>query len=436
MAAACLCRVFPLNLQTLPENTWTPLQNTAYQIGRSGFYEYRAWCNMKWDADSQRILFWEGLDTGTYSIYANALYSLDPAAETVRLLSYSSYWVGNGNQFTPGAPPETPHPRHCYGAFEYAQKRHALYMGFGACSGSSNCENTHIWKWDPASGAWTECAPVWTSYNYDQNFMHFRGSDTLWILGPNSGGWVSLYAFDLAAEALSPSLSYGMASFAAYDGMTAVDTLRQTALFSTSAGFYVFTPGTHSLARIAGAPAGISGGVAAIAYVQKQDLFFIHDWANASDWAYHPANQTWDSLQTVASPSDASGMGQNSRHRNIVYDPVADLLVIHGADGFKAIRLNPAAMGFRLLQPKAATSVSLVVSPNPVGSFGRILVSGSDRIGRLSVTGIDGRGVADLTAGARDGAVSWDTRSLPAGVYIVKLESASGTACRRVLVMQ
>ena len=88
----------------LSPNTWTSLGKVSYDFPAEypGSFNMRFWCNMTWDPDQKRILFYEGY-VGShgqkYSIYANAMYSLKPAEKKVSLVNLSTHWKSGGGHY-------------------------------------------------------------------------------------------------------------------------------------------------------------------------------------------------------------------------------------------------------------------------------------------------------------------------------------------------
>jgi len=244
----------------LAPNTWTPLGKVAYKFPReyTGTFNLRFWCNLAWDPDGKRILFYEGYKGShghKYSIYANAMYSLKPAEKTVSLVNLSTGWKSGGGHYRYQATkaPPSPYPRHTWGALIYVPKYKRVYIGPGAAGGAAQA-NT-FWSYDVAKNTWQDVTgkkPGRTGYH--THFAHFAGSDTLWVFSTRSGSWMNLYAFDMKKQAWAEEQVGRTSGFGA--SHVAVDTKRKLALVRASfrkpfaSSFAVFDPKKKSLAPL------------------------------------------------------------------------------------------------------------------------------------------------------------------------------------------
>jgi hypothetical protein len=269
-----------------------------------------------------------------------------------------------------------------------------------------------MWYYTPATDTWTKC-PIEMEENgrYDFNFIHFPRSDTIWIVVKNIGTWTKLRAFDMATETWSDLLDYGIPTFSkSWDADE--DTLRQEALVSSDGDpvrFYIFEPTDHSFTELDNVPSALSGNHA-IVYIPKHDLYFIHDYANGTDWTFHPADRTWQQVQTTDSPADRID-------RYIVYDPLNDLIIIDN-NPFHAIRFVPGT-----------TSVETGKREGVDAGLRASL--------RLGVYNLRGRRIRELTADSESfgTGINLNMSGLPAGIYFLKA-MGSKKYIRRILIMK
>ncbi len=327
-------------------NTWTPLGKIAYEFPErySGTYNLRFWCNLAWDPDGQRILFYEGYKGShghSYSIYANALYSLRPAERTVRLIDLSTGWKSGGGhyRYQPTTQPASPHPRHTWGALTYVPKYKRVYVGPGAAGGAPQA-NT-FWSYDVATGAWTNVTgqPPGPS-GFQTHFAHFPDSDTLWVFTPRGGSWTNLYAFDMARQTWAEKQVGRTEGFAVQH--VAADARRKRALVRVNfrtpfeSLFALFDPDTSVLTPVRH-PAEFSTR-SRMVYMPRHDRYFIHDPAG-KDWTYDPAG---DKFERVPAANSSTLRMDNY----IVYDEANDLVVIYTIeDRFEVFRYVPPGGG-------------------------------------------------------------------------------------------
>lgn len=339
----------------LAPNTWTPLGGVAYKFPKeyTGKFNMRFWCNLAWDPDGKRILFYEGY-VGShghkYSIYANAMYSLEPAEKTVRLVNLSTHWKSGGGHYRYQATkaPPSPYPRHTWGAFIYVPKYKRVYIGTGAAGAENGKKADTFWSYDVAKNAWTDVTgkkPGPTGYQ--THFAHFAGSDTLWVFTNRGGSWMNLYAFDMKKQAWAEKQIGRTNGFGA--SHVAIDAKRKLALVRASfrkpfaSAFAIFDPAKKSLTPLKHPPEISTSS--RMAYIPKHDKFFIHDpggrkkkgedGGKGKDWVYDPADSKF--TQVKASNGDTLRMDNY-----LTYDALNDIVVIYTIKNqFKVFRYVP-----------------------------------------------------------------------------------------------
>jgi len=429
-----------VDLDTIPDNTWIKLNiSYSYPSGYTGAFYLRFWCDFTWDADSQRILFWEGYG-GDHnqmggSIYANAIYEFKPAAQTVRLLKLSTYWDNPAyNVFNPGSGPVTPHPRHSWGAFRYIPEYKAVYLGSGACGGGADswiCSD--LWKYHSPSDTFIKInAAIPDSQlirpGYGVCYNHFPGSDTLWVFAPDGGTWVQAYVFNLAAETWSRAIDYGTKTYGL--SFTAEDPARGQILVWTSEGFYFMERATAKMTRIANQPdtlpASASAGV--MAFLPKYGCYFIYSPSSAQAWIMNPADTSWHRV------ADNNDPGKRI-DRYFVYDPLNDVLATFNVDNeYHVFRYKPdGGTGADFRKPPPAGD-AMRISPNPFGAASRISVSGLKGPFTVSLYDLSGKRCAFFPFASNHAVL--DGRKLAQGVYIVRLAAEGSIFEKRVILIR
>ena len=330
----------------LAPNTWTPLGKVTYNFPKeyTGRYNLRFWCNLIWDSDGKRVLFYEGHKGShghKYSIYANAMYSLKPAEKTVSLVDLSTGWKSGGGyyRYQRTESPPSPYPRHTWGALIHIPKYKRVYIGPGAAGAENGKKANTFWSYDVEKDAWTDVTGKLPGpTGYQTHFAHFAGSDTLWVFSTRTGAWMNLYAFDMKKQEWAKEQVGRTRGFSL--GHVAVDTKRKRALVRASfrrpfaSYFAIFDPEKKTLTPIK--HPGEIKNKARMAYIPRHDMFFIHDPEEGTDWIYDPEKGEFGQIE--------ASNGDKQRIDNyLTYDPVNDIIVIYTLKGgFKVFRYVPA----------------------------------------------------------------------------------------------
>jgi hypothetical protein len=436
--SACLQAI---DLDTIPDNTWLKL-NVAYSYppGYTGAHNLRFWCSFTWDADSERILFWEGY-IGSHnqvsgSIYANAVYELKPAAETVRMLKLSTYWDNPGyNVFNPGSGPVTPFPRHTWGSFRYIPEYKSVYLGSGACGGGAGswiCSD--FWKYHIPTDSFIKIDAVIQDSalirpGYAVRYNYFPGSDTLWAFAGDVGSWVQAYAFNLATEVWSSRINYGPRTYGL--AFTAEDPSRGQILVWTAQGFFFMDRAMARMERIANQPdtslLSSRGSDGVMAYIPKHDCYFIYDPDSAQVWVMHPADTSWTRVTDNNDPGKRIDM-------YFAYDPVNDVVATFNVSGeFHVFRYKPDGSSAAGPAVQAAGLPGLFVSPNPAGRTAWISLK-EKKAAEVRIYDLKGRLCGSLRAAANSGRVAWNAAGMPAGVYTAVVLSGSSRYSQKFIL--
>lgn len=420
-----------VDLDNIPDNTWIKLDGVTreFPAGYTGDFSRRFWCTFTWDQDSGRILFYEGYN-GSHnqagsSIYANAVYSLTPADEKVCFVNLSTYWDNpTWDTYVTGSGPETPHPRHTYGAFKYVSKYKNIYMAFGACAHTASCDATNLWKYHVPTDTWTKITtplPDAEIGGYDANFAYLPGSDTLWVFTQNSGTWINLYAFNMADETWTQKINYGVRTYGSRHA--AEDTLRRCVLYLSATGYHFLDPAAGSLVKFADTSDGLPAN-AVMTYIPKYDRYFIYSSGKKEVWTLNPADTTWTRIASNNDPGKRID-------RYIAYDPMNDVVATFNVDGeFYVFRYKPEVSSASRPAPQTVMT-GFTTSPNPARNTVRITVKGASS---LSVFNCSGKRVADLHHHA--GTALWNAGNLPSGVYIVRAEAGGHLLKKAVTVIR
>ncbi|MCZ2250017.1 MAG: hypothetical protein LC111_14760 [Bacteroidia bacterium] len=318
-------------------NDWVKLTSTKYVYpdGYNGTFSQRSWCNFTWDPDAQQILFYEGYrgDHGQTagSIYANAVYALTPADQTVRLLNLSNWTNPSYNEHVQGPGPEMPHPRHTYGGFLYVPSQQSVYLGFGACSKSSNCQKQDLWRYSVSSATWTKITaalPDGQIGGYNTVFGYLPGSEVLWAFSPRTDGstWLNIYSFDLVASKWSAKVKYGKD----VNGLehVAPDPIGQRFLVATSAAprLAYFDPKEGKLTPFASVPAGFPTDQVAMTYVSKHKVIFVYSAKSKKVGIMDPATGNYTDIVHPTDPGERMD-------RYLAYDEANDVVAMFNSQG-------------------------------------------------------------------------------------------------------
>jgi hypothetical protein len=82
------------------------------------------------------------------------------------------------------------------------------------------------------------------------------------------------------------------------------------------------------------------------------------------------------------------------------------------------------------------TASEFLATPNPACA-GSVRFSAAGQYDRVTITGADGRTVAEISLSGQDTRTAiWDCRAAPAGTYIARVTGSSGTVVREFVVLR
>ena len=95
--------------------------------------------------------------------------------------------------------------------------------------------------------------------------------------------------------------------------------------------------------------------------------------------------------------------------------------------------IDDLQIGDRVLSTSPVSSIDLKISPNPVYKSGKIEYNLFDQSGSISLMGIDGRNYRSWEVDGK-GVLEFDRTTLKPGVYILKMNSSSGTLTKKLVL--
>lgn len=343
---------------SVPSNTWV-LRPRPTQVGLPGFsgsFEARGWSHLVYDSVGQRMIFWDGyLDSSRpYSIYGNAIWLYDVAANRLQLESVTN-WVRSGGQTVPLSANQTdptPYDRHSYSSMAFVPSLNRLYLWAGANVSVPENPYGDLWVYDFNARRWHVALPANRPMTYFEQAMKWdpaagrivlfagplepwRDGDRAWTFDPFTETWQD--------RNTSPQPSVRMAQVMAYDPIR-----RGTWMFGgnvwPSGGnelwFYDAVANRWELVNTSGAkpsPRRFAGW----AYDTRRDFVLLWGGVDGNDnalndtWIFRPGTRTWTQIFPASPPPAWALMASD-----LQYDPVNDAFVLHHADDWYVFRYD------------------------------------------------------------------------------------------------
>jgi hypothetical protein len=317
------------DLSTIPANTWVPIKPHIVQpvhADEQGFWNNVGWNKLVYDAESERVLFydrWQDKKHGGYTIYGNCLFSFDPASATLvplAIVNWGKQSVRDGGYRTPPLPENerypTPCPRHVYHGFDYVPELKSVYLCNGANQtallkgellGHLLCTDT--WRFDLEKNSWSKVASRQhppnnledgMAYCPDTKSIIYAGHGKIWILALGTGQWrrgkmdLPRYHMGMTVFYDAPRKRMLLAGGGNYDKWQ-----------TKSGGFntlYAFDPVTESVSRLADCPTALCRG--ALAHDRRHDLFIVAVTLKGKDveqpsgmFGYDPTKDMWREIK-------------------------------------------------------------------------------------------------------------------------------------------
>lgn len=298
-----------------------------------GRFHVRYWGTLTYDPVERRILFLEGYSNDAdqpNSIYSNAVYEWRVDERVVRMLSFVNWTSIGDNGYVPGpGPASDPHPRHPYGAFRYHAGQDAVYMAFGACVRSSNCDVSSTWRYDTALNTWSEATELTAGERFGGFDTCFETvGNNVWAISPrnDSSGWIQIAALDVDSNTWADAVPFRDVDDEEVAGL--VDTARHDdeseILIWAWGQLSRFSPTSATTTqRIAGPPDVSLEQSGAIAFGAGVYLFYFPELGET--WALDPTDDSW-LLVDAFGPADRID-------RYLEYDAFNDLFVMFSAEG-------------------------------------------------------------------------------------------------------
>lgn len=328
-----------INFKSLRPNTWVPLkygvdQPRGARPDEKGHWSPAGWNKVVYDRVGKRMLFydrWYDKKHGGYTIYANCLFSFDPARGKVFPLKIDNWTkINKGGGYRTVELPEnaktpTPCPRHTLDAFEFIPGLNSVFVcnGLnqsavkdGKLAGSELLKDT--WRLDVGKKTWTRIkstqhprisSSTAMSYCPDIKSMVYVSNRQIWILNLTSGQWRK-------SKARVPTGGFGQT--VVYDpprrrmlikgGITAAFDVTPPAggyKDPTCQKMYAFDPRTEKVTRLADCPT--PQWFAPPSYDSKRDVFIVanvmKDWGKKKQYpsgvfCYDPKKNAWSQVKT------------------------------------------------------------------------------------------------------------------------------------------
>ena len=343
---------------SIPSNTWV-LKAAPPQTGLPGFtgtFDPRGWSHLCYDSLNQRMVFWDGyLDASRpYSIYGNALWLYDVAANRLNLETVTNWVRQNGatvplpaNTTTP-----TPYDRHSYSTIAVAPSLNRLFLWAGANNSVPENPYGDLWIYDFGTKRWHVALPaVRPQTMFEQAMVWDPGigkvtlfagpvatwgdGDRAWHFDPTSETW--------ADKSTSPEPSVRMSQVMAYDPSRHGTWMFGGNLWPNGGNelwFYDAAANRWDLITTSGSkpsPRRFAGW----AYDSRRDIFILWGGVDGNDvglndtWIFRPGIRAWQQL-APANPPPAGTYYSSS----LAYDPVNDVFVLQSGYDFYLYRFD------------------------------------------------------------------------------------------------
>jgi hypothetical protein len=331
----------------IPANTWVkrPVPTKVGLTGFSGSFQARGWNHMLYDAVGKRMVLYDGyLDASRpYSIYANALWTYDPAANRLALENVSN-WVRSGGTTVPlplNTTEPTPYDRHSYACIVMVPDKNRLYMWSGANNSISTNYIGDTWTYDFGTKKWREIVTAthpFTSFEqtmtYDPNtrrLVLFAGAPAAYDDG--NAAWlfnVDTETWELATTPTTPSAR--MSQTMVYDPVRRVSWMFGGGPYpNPGSELWTFDASSRIWQRITPINAGPAPRrFTSMAYDSRHDVILL--WGGigsgttvyADTWVFQPGTRTWTQLTPPSSPPPVSLNAED-----LAYDAENDAFVLH-----------------------------------------------------------------------------------------------------------
>jgi hypothetical protein len=378
---------------TFPDNTWVPLNWTlniipgALPPGVDPTLHHQSTINwfggLTYKSDAGEILVMDGYHgnggtsdvLGRHSIYANALYGMDPVIEKYNLHKVCNY--NNGYDPTELTAQEwTPCPRHTYDYWTYASPTNSLYLMNGAnkYSGYAAKDATKSLMLQYGPQPWVQAdgrktMGMWR-YSFDDRKWYslhasvlrpeLSGYEGVLIYVPEderiygfSSGIGKVYSFDIHTEQWRYE-GVEVTGWSCYRGATFFDTKRNRVVFfggkqhdqsASQCEIGVFDLDTKSFALlpVSGSKPRAPRSDPAFDYSARHDMYVLFGGAGTykDNWAFDPNTNTWKQF----TPKQNIPLNGEHVHLDMIYDAKNDLFVLKRSEGapgkWFAMRFNP-----------------------------------------------------------------------------------------------
>lgn len=360
LVAAMLAVASPAHaVLSIPSNTWV-LRPAPVQVGLPGFsgsFDPRGWSHLSYDSLNQRMILWDGYVDASrpYSIYGNAIWLYDVAANRLNLESVTN-WVRQGGSTVPlpeNSTTPTPYDRHSYSTMAFSPSMNRFFLWAGANVSVPENPYGDLWIYDFPTRRWHVALPATRPQTFFEQAMvwdpsigkitlfagpleTWKDGDRAWHFDPVTETWQD--------KSTSPQPSAGrMAQAMAYDKVR-----RGTWMFGGNTWptggdqvwFYDAAANRWELVNITGpkpSPRRFPGW----AYDSRRDLLVLWGGVDGNDnglndtWIFRPATRTWQQITPASPPAGGAYMSSS-----LEYDHVNDAFVLHLGNDFYLYRYD------------------------------------------------------------------------------------------------
>jgi hypothetical protein len=424
-----------------PVNTWVsipnsnlsavdpcPARNCSYSGNSGQGSVISAWNSGVFDTKRNRLVVWGG---GHMDYWGNEIYAFNvDSMKWSRLTDPSTSLTFNTDPMADGKPLA----RHTYGGIAYMSHIDRFFaMGGSGANSGSGVHNTWTFNFDNL--AWTSMGNCGFGVGLGSTCAYDPSTKKVyWGEGNNSNyqAW-GMYSYTYETNTwtrLNTVRPY-------YYYTSAFDTKRGLLFFIGSGHVYVYDIKNANYTEQAWTTTGNTGFISKIEAGLEYDPVSdkIVGWHGGGVYALDPDTKVWTVYNGTGEPTQNS----NGTYGHWRYVPKVNAFIdVNSATGNVYFYKLTAGLGTTAEQRALPqTGIGVTILPNPFTDRAEINFAGKTAVERLCIYDLQGRLVKDLTGKIKAGQGSstvWDSRGMPAGLYLIKAVSAGKTVSKTLLL--
>src|SRR6185312_3916693 len=329
------------------------------------------WTNTAYDTQHGSLLLTQDDAAGGSGIYADAVFSFNPATG-----AYTQLWVSDAKgTLCPGDTSTRPQHRHTYNQIAWDTTRGHMYVLSGSCGGAINYDvyafshsgTSGSGKWvgaastSPNPGNRQEGAMVYMP-NTDRVLLYggFSNGNTMgdtWEYNPGTNTWTQI------CSSCAPGLRH--AHIMAYDpasGKVILNGGQRSWGGADISATYLYDPTKHTWAAASPATESPASSYTCHGFDRKRNRLLIYP-SQGHIYAYTSTSNSWKDLGISGGPQPDPGLGDGKADAFCGYDSNHDEFVFFAAPGSSGGPARTYAVNF-----SGTASPTPTPTPNPTPS--------------------------------------------------------------------